>query len=134
MLAEGSEADHIIRLGYITDSELRALYENALCLIFPSLYEGFGLPPLEAMSCGCPVLSSNKASLPEIYRDAVIYFDPTSIEEMHRVIKEFMENFDLQNYYRRKGLLLVTQYTWRNAAKSLLEVIVKNDVKSSKKV
>jgi glycosyltransferase involved in cell wall biosynthesis len=125
---EETEAKHIIRLGYVNDPELRALYENALCLIFPSIYEGFGLPPLEAMACGCPVLSSNQAALPEIYGDAALYFDPNSEEKIYQTIKEFMENATLQKKYKDEGSSLVKQYTWKNAVKFLLEDIIKDDV------
>jgi glycosyltransferase involved in cell wall biosynthesis len=121
---EAQETKQIIRLGYVTDSELRALYENALCLIFPSLYEGFGLPPLEAMSCGCPVLSSNMGSFPEIYRDAALYFDPTNLDEIRKTIQVFMGNAALQKHYRCKGFSLVKQYTWKQAGKALLERII----------
>jgi glycosyltransferase involved in cell wall biosynthesis len=125
----GTEAEHIIRVGYVNDSELRALYEKALCLIFPSLYEGFGLPPLEAMACGCPVLSSNKGSLPETYREAASYFDPTSEEEIYQSIKEFLENPALRERSREKGFSLVLQYTWKVAVKSLLNIINKAEGK-----
>jgi glycosyltransferase involved in cell wall biosynthesis len=121
---EGIEAEHIIRLGYVNDSELRALYEHALCLVFPSFYEGFGLPPLEAMSCGCLVISSNQACLPEIYRDAALYFDPTSEEEIQKSIKEVMANPALRELFREKGFSLVKQYTWKVAVESLLNTIL----------
>ena len=124
---EGPENEHVVRLGYVTDSELRALYEKAFCFIFPSLYEGFGLPPLEAMACGCPVLSSDKASSPEIYRDAVLYFDPTSEEGIFRTIKEFMEQTALHDDYQKRGLLLAESYTWKSAAESLFEIIRADD-------
>ena len=70
------------RVGYVTDAELRALYEHAACFVYPSLYEGFGLPPLEAMACGCAVIVSDAASLPEICGDAAIYCDPRSPEDI----------------------------------------------------
>ena len=127
---EETETKHIIRLGYVNDSELRALYEHALFLIFPSLYEGFGLPPLEAMACGCPVLSSNRASLPEIYSQAALYFDPTSQEDIYNKIKEFMESSTLREYHRKMGFSLVKQYTWNSAAKLLLKAILKNGLRS----
>jgi glycosyltransferase involved in cell wall biosynthesis len=76
--ARGSiaEQSHIHHAGYVGDDELAALYENALCLAFPSKTEGFGIPPLEAMTKGCPVISSNAASLVEVGGDAVVYVDP----------------------------------------------------------
>ena len=108
----------------MTDSELRALYENALCFIFPSLYEGFGLPPLEAMACGCPVLSSNRASLPEICGDAALYFDPINEEEVYDTIISLIENTSLQNELRKKGLERAKLFIWENTAKSLIDALI----------
>lgn len=68
--------------GYITDTDLPAVYKNATALVFPSVYEGFGLPPIEAMCCGCPVISSNSASLPEVCGNAVLFFDPFETEQL----------------------------------------------------
>jgi len=123
-LVEESDTENVIRLGYVTDSELRALYENALCFIFPSLYEGFGLPPLEAMACGCPVLSSNRASLPEICGDAALYFDPINEEEVYGTITSLIENTSLQNELRKKGLERAKLFTWENAAKFLIDALI----------
>jgi glycosyltransferase involved in cell wall biosynthesis len=73
----GSPSDQAVRwLGFVPDDELNVLYRHAAWFIFPSLYEGFGLPPLEAMANGCPVLAARAASIPEVYGDAVLYFDP----------------------------------------------------------
>ncbi len=69
--------ESLVLPGYVTDGELRALYENAACFVFPSFYEGFGLPPLEAMHCGCPVVASSRASLPEVCGQAALFCDPT---------------------------------------------------------
>src|SRR5690606_18481223 len=63
-------------LGRVTDDELVSIYQKALAFVFPSFYEGFGIPPLEAQACGCPVVSSNQASLPEVLADSAMYFDP----------------------------------------------------------
>lgn len=80
-----------VTLGAISDSELRALYENAACFVFPSLYEGFGLPPLEALSLGCPVVASRAASLPEILGNTVTYCDPKDPADIARAIDSVLE-------------------------------------------
>jgi len=74
--------DNIIIPGFVKDYDLPLIYSNAACLIFPSMYEGFGLPPLEAMVCGCPVIASNSASIPEICGDAALYFEPLNFEAL----------------------------------------------------
>ena len=81
--------DNIQILGYVNDCELKALYDNAVGLIFPSLYEGFGLPVLEAMQAGCPVLCANSAALMEAGGDAALYFDPLNPDELAGLIDRF---------------------------------------------
>lgn len=120
---EESETDRIIRLGFVTDGELRALYENALCFIFPSYYEGFGFPPLEAMSCGCPVISSNSASLPEACGDAALYFNPNNINELSQQISQVLENENLRKEYIAKGLKQVEHFTWEKTVQNLISII-----------
>ena len=122
---EELEEEHILRLGYVSDNELRALYEKAVCLVFPSYYEGFGFPPLEAMRCGCPVLSSNRASLPEICGEAVIYFDPFNIEEIYRSILRIIENPVLQQELRTKGYDQALKFNWQNAAEHLMDIVIR---------
>ena len=120
---DSSQDEGIIRLGYVTDGQLRALYENAVAFIFPSLYEGFGLPPLEAMSCGCPVICSNRASIPEICGDAVLYFDPTNITDIKTQIQRLVDDLPTQALLKQKGILRVQYFTWERAAQSLLPII-----------
>lgn len=117
-------SQRILHLGYVTDGELRSLYSQASGFIFPSIYEGFGLPPLEAMACGCPVLCSNRASLPEVCGDAVLYFDPLNVEEMNNSVTQLLENTSLQDELREKGYERVKVFTWKNTAESLLETLV----------
>jgi glycosyltransferase involved in cell wall biosynthesis len=94
---------HTVVTGYIKDNDLPLIYSNATCLIFPSFYEGFGLPPLEAMICGCPVLASNSASIPEACGDAAIYFDPFNFEELTDKMKLISENANLRAELVNKG-------------------------------
>ena len=115
-------SDTVKHLGYVTDGELRALYEHAACFIFPSFYEGFGLPPLEAMACGCPVITSNAASLPEVCGDAALYCDPYSPEDIAAKIALLMSDEALRDSLHKKGLARARQFTWEQTARQTLEV------------
>jgi glycosyltransferase involved in cell wall biosynthesis len=106
-------------IGYVSDAELRALYESAGCFVFPSVYEGFGLPPLEAMCCGCPVIASRAASMPEICRDAAIYCDPLSPSDIAEKIALLMSSSALQNELSAKGRSLAAAYSWERSALAL---------------
>lgn len=97
--------------GYVMGSDLPLIYNKAECLIFPSFYEGFGLPPLEAMICGCPVISSNAASLPEICNDAVLYFNPHNAEELEEKIEMIIGNLTLRNELVGKGFKNSMRFT-----------------------
>ncbi|NWF88257.1 MAG: glycosyltransferase family 4 protein [Ignavibacteriaceae bacterium] len=97
--------------GYIANDDLPIIYNNAKCLIFPSLYEGFGLPPLEAMISGCPVLSSNSASLPEVCGDAALYFEPFNSIELAQRMVEISNNDFLKNALINKGYKNILRFT-----------------------
>ena len=97
-------------VGYVSDGQLRALYEHARAFIFPSLYEGFGLPVLEALSFGCPVISSNAASLPEVGGDVVTYFDPKNASELANILQSFSPLVNRQTIEER-----VAHFTWRKS-------------------
>jgi glycosyltransferase involved in cell wall biosynthesis len=99
--------------GFVDDEELRALYARAACLVFPSLYEGFGLPPLEAMARGCPVAVSNAGSLPEICGDAAITFDPENVNDMASAIERAMRSGDR---LRDRGVERARRFTWEACA------------------
>jgi glycosyltransferase involved in cell wall biosynthesis len=101
------------------DEELAALFRGAIALVFPSLYEGFGLPPVEAMACGVPVLTSNLCSLPEVVGDAGILIDPSDTEAIADGMRRLVEDSDLRQTLRQRGLLRASRYTWsRTAAKA----------------
>ena len=112
---------NIMILDYVSDQELKTLYQNALGFIFPSIYEGFGLPPLEAMQCGCPVLCSNTASLPEVLGDAAIYFDPFDIGDIAKTINKFLSEPLLQDQLREKGYARSDQFKWSTTAQKTAE-------------
>ena len=111
------------RVGYLQDSELRALYERAVGFIFPSLYEGFGLPPLEAMTCGCPVLCSNASSLPEVGGEAVRYFDPADAGELAHQMEQLAADSAQQAALRTKGARQAEQFSWEKTAQATWEVL-----------
>jgi glycosyltransferase involved in cell wall biosynthesis len=116
------EATGAIELGYVTDGQLRALYERTACFVYPSLYEGFGLPPLEAMSCGCPVLVSNVASLPEVCDYGASYCDPRDINDIAAQLSRLLESHALREELREAGLKRAGEWTWAGAASCLAEV------------
>ncbi len=115
--------ENVRHVGYVEDEELHTLYEKASCFVFPSFYEGFGFPPLEAMACGCPVVVSDTASLPEVCGDAVLYCDPSKPEDIAAKIAEVMGNPELQERMRRQGLAQASQFSWEKCAyETLAEV------------
>ncbi len=111
------------RVGYLRDSELRALYQRAAGFIFPSLYEGFGLPPLEAMTCGCPVLCSNASSLPEVGGDAVRYFNPEDAGELARQMEQLASDPSLRAVLREKGNRQAERFSWERTAQATWEAL-----------
>ena len=108
--------------GYVSNEELARLYRSAEVFVFPSVYEGFGLPVLEAMACGTPVACSNAASLPEVGGDAVEYFDPHSVEDMTAAIERVLDSPGRQAEMREKGLRQAARFTWEECARKHLEV------------
>ena len=101
--------------GYITRKELADLYARASALVFPSLYEGFGLPPLEAMASGCPAAVSNAGALPEVCGDAARLFDPTSPDEIAAAVLDVLAD---PEPYARRGLERAAQFTWEHSARA----------------
>jgi glycosyltransferase involved in cell wall biosynthesis len=110
-------------LGYVNDRELRTLYEHATCFIYPSYYEGFGLPPLEAMSLGCPVIVSNTASLPEVCGEAALYCNPSDPQDIADKIRLMMNNPELRDELRKKGMQQIKRYSWSECAYQTWKVI-----------
>ena len=112
----------IIFPGYVPDAELEILFKKALVYVFPSLYEGFGLPPLEAMAKGCPVISSDRSSLPEILGEAAIYFDPKEIDDIKEKVELVINNQELRKTMIARGLEQVKKYDWWDCAYKTLAV------------
>ena len=108
--------------GYVPDEDLPAMYNAAALFVFPSLFEGFGFPPLEAMACGTPVISSNTTSLPEIVGDAGIMVSPNDITELTRAMYEVLTNNDLRRSLIDKGLNRVKMFSWENTVSETLKV------------
>jgi len=113
---------NIIYTGYLTDEEMVALYKSAKIYVVPSFEEGFGIPLLEAMACGVPVVSSNAASLPEIGDRACIYFDPVDIKDMSDKIKSVLNNQKLQKELIEKGDRHYKNFSWKKMAEQTLEI------------
>jgi glycosyltransferase involved in cell wall biosynthesis len=101
----------------VDDTILSILYQNALCFVFPSLYEGFGLPILEAFHCECPVLCSNSSSLPEVAGDAAIYFNPNDESSIYNTVDGFVNSPETGKNLIQKGLLRLNEYSWEKTAK-----------------
>jgi glycosyltransferase involved in cell wall biosynthesis len=113
----------VIFTGYASDEEVARLYRGALALVFPSLWEGFGLPPLEAMGSGCPVITSNVASLPEVCGDAVEYVDPTSIDDIRWAMERVIREPALREDLRGRGLERAQLFSWERTAREVWQVL-----------
>lgn len=109
-------------LGYVPEMDLPALYSGALAFVYPSLYEGFGLPPLEAMMCGTPVITSNNSSLPEVTGDAALLVNPLEVEEIAEALMRIGRDYSLREEMRKKGLERAKLFTWGETAKKTLGV------------
>ncbi|MGQ8705923.1 glycosyltransferase family 4 protein [Serratia sp. TSA_198.1] len=118
-----SHSDKVEFMGRVDDQELINLYQNALAFVFPSFYEGFGIPPLEAQSCGCPVISSNAASMPEVLQDSVIYFDPNNIAMISDAMKEIISDSELRTELTRKGNLNLKRFSWHASAQKVSDIV-----------
>jgi glycosyltransferase involved in cell wall biosynthesis len=115
--------DFVHFLGYVPQDHMRALYNEALCLVFPSLHEGFGFPILEAMACGCPVISSSTSSMPEVGGDSIIYFNPEKFRELEKQLINLITDVDLQHQLKEAGLRRAKNFSWEKTAKEYLKII-----------
>lgn len=108
--------------GYIPDEKLQTMYQNALLSIYPSLYEGFGLPPLESMTYGCPVINSDIPALREVSQDAALYVNPYNVEDITQKIEQLLVDEPLRKELQEKGLLQIKKYSWDKSAKQVYEL------------
>lgn len=115
----GANTPGVLFAGSVSDAALRALYEHASALVFPSLYEGFGIPPLEAMTCGCPVVASNASSIPEVCADAAMYFDATNVPDIARALRTITNDPALRADLARRGRARSKYFTWAKSATAL---------------
>lgn len=115
-------ADRLVLTDWVTDGELDALYRGALALIFPSTVEGFGLPILEAMQCGCPVATADRSSMPEVGGDAALYFDPYSVEQITDAMRTLMSDHARRTELITKGEQRARLFSWRATADRTIDV------------
>ena len=117
--------DHIVFTGYIPDLQLAQLYSSATLFVFPSLQEGFGLPAVEAMACGAPIVASRAGSLPEIIGDAGEFFDPSDLQGMFDLIAELLRDEPRRSALAQKGLERAKQFDWKMAAEQAIKIFEK---------
>lgn len=115
--------DRVLFPQFVDDEDLPALYAGALLFVYPSLYEGFGLPVVEAMACGAPIVSSNASSLPEVGGDAVVYFDPRDVDAIAETIRRALSDESLRNDLRARGFAQAKKFSWDQAARELQEYL-----------
>ncbi|MFM0155326.1 glycosyltransferase family 4 protein [Paraburkholderia sediminicola] len=113
----------IVQLGRLSDNDICFLMRNATCFLFPSLFEGFGLPPIEAMKNGCPVIASNTSAMPEVLGEAALLRDPRSVTDWVEAVKKITLNPQLRDELIRKGFEQAGKYRWESSALTLLKII-----------
>lgn len=121
-LEQAGVKDSVVLTGYVPEPDLPALYSGALCFIYPSYFEGFGLPPLEAMKCGAPVIVGNATSLPEVVGDAALKVDPFDVSAIARAMDQLINNSELRAELSVKGLARVKMFDWKATAQRTLAV------------
>jgi glycosyltransferase involved in cell wall biosynthesis len=113
----------VIQVGHISDAQLRALYESAGCFVFPSFYEGFGIPPLEAMACGCPVIAGDIGALRETCGDAALFCDPADPSSIAERIEEIMAASELRQKFIERGRLHALGFRWSKTAAETWKIL-----------
>ena len=116
------EGENIIYLGYLSNLELAYLYNLASAFIYASLYEGFGIPPLEAMACGTPVIVSRSSSLPEVCGDAAYYVDPLSVDSISEGMYKIFSDSEIKEDLVRRGFAHAKSFSWDKSAQSHLSL------------
>lgn len=121
-LQETGMEDSVILTGYVPQSDLPALYSGAVCFVYPSYFEGFGLPPLEAMKCGVPTIVGNNTSLPEVVGDAGLLIDPFDISAIAAAIERLIDDSDFRHQLTVKGLARARMFDWHETARQTLDI------------
>ena len=127
VLSEVGNNPNIIFCGRVSDSELRQLYSGALAFFFPSLYEGFGIPPLEAQACACPCVVSDIPSLNEVMSDSALFFNPYDVNDIAEKMYRVISDGDLRCNLREKGFHNLKRFSWNKSAKLIIKAV--EDVK-----
>lgn len=125
LVQKASLQGNVILAGRVPDRELPHLYRGAMCFAMPSLYEGFGLPALEAMACGIPLMISSQSSLPEVVGPAALYFDPEGVEEMSAAMERLLTDSAMRNQLVLQGLERARQFSWAECARITLAALKK---------
>lgn len=125
--AGAADPPGVQRTGPLDDAPLKALYQHATALVFPSLYEGFGLPPLEAMACGCPVAAARAASMPEVCGEAALYFDPHDVASIAAALRAVADDDALRRHLQQAGRERAAGYRWDRTAQLLNSAITALD-------
>lgn len=115
--------ENVLFPGFVDDLDLPGLYSGASCFVYPSLYEGFGLPVLEAMACGTPVVCSNNTSLPEVSGDAALSVDPLDVEAIGRAVEEILIDGELRNSLRVRAIQQASQFSWDRASDEIWDIL-----------
>lgn len=121
-IQSSSMRDYVHMIGFADDSDLPGLYSSAICTAFPSLYEGFGLPILESMACGTPVVTSNVSSLPEVAGDAGLTINPYDLDELTNALEQLITDVELRDMLIAKGYQQAASFTWERAARELISI------------
>jgi len=120
--SEGLASKRVVTLGFVSDEDLARAYSGAIGMIFPSSYEGFGLPLLEAMACGCPVVTTRESSLPEVAGDAALYMKgPRDVNDLARILRNLVDGHVSREDLVRKGLIRAGEFSWEKAARQTVE-------------
>lgn len=120
-LASAREHGTVLELGYVPEADLPAVYAGCAVFVYPSLYEGFGIPVAEGLACGVPVITSNRSSMPEVAGEAALLVDPFSVDEMSRAIQHVLTDDAFSAELRRRGLARAARLSWRQTAESSVE-------------
>ena len=122
LIADLRLTNHVEHYGYPTNAHLAKLYRQSIALVYPSLYEGFGIPPLEAMACGTAVIASNVASIPEVVGEAGLLFDPFDTQALVKALTQVIDDSEYRGLLRSKGFERARNFNWKTTAQLTLGV------------